>query len=528
MGASTGLLPQISLPAQTSSRSTLPGWALLSAAMAVLALLPVLYAAARGWFTDPLRSIGVFLPVVACVFLLRALKEFNGPWVGTSRGLVLAGVAISVVEVLRTHSVQIWLTPGARFDPLPGGLAVSLLLAGGLLLLGGRQLLRACVFPVVLFGITNPVPHVFSERFDLPLQQASAHAARGFAHLIHEFPTGEQLRLMFTPEFGMFIAPGCNGIRGAITLAYLCLFVAAWRRLRPGACAGFFLAGMVCGYLFNFLRLFVLVLYYKAGQWWPTIQPYGTGVDYCIGAGLFLLASFVLGSLVLAKPPGVVERPVAAKRVFDRGLPLRLALFMLLCAVPAFQNLRAVVAEARMPRLTETAANSLPQRVGSFRLQREWFEHSDEGILVYHWGAYTDGAYGVAIGLWLPENDHDVRFSHATRGDTLQTLAPLTHAVPGVGTVAYNTFQYDEGQTTVLLASLVCRPCGDALPGVEFVAGPLHVAYAPPVQYFRLPPPRSAVLTHTAPVNTPADMMRLPLERFVAGLDERVLFHARR
>lgn len=496
--------------------------------MAVLALLPVLYAATRGWFTDPLRSIGVILPVVACVFLLRALKEFEGPWIGTTRGLALVVAAMVVVQVLRTHSVQIWLTPAVRFDPLPGGLAISLLLAGGLLILGGQRLLRVCVFPVVLFGITNPVPHVFSERFDLPLQQASAIAARGFAHLIHEFPTGEQLRLMFTPEFGMFLAPGCNGIRGAITLGYLCLFAAAWRRLRPGACVAFFLAGVVCGYLFNFLRLFVLVLYYKAGQWWPAIQPYGTGVDYCIGAGLFLLASFALGSFVLARPPGVAGMAPEATRVFDRGLPLRLALFVLLCAVPAFQNLRAVVAEARLPRMAETAANSLPQKVGSFQLQREWFEHSDEGIVVYHWGAYSDGATSVALGLWLPENDHDVRFSHATRGDALQTLAPLTHDVSGVGTVAYSAFQYDEGETTVLVASLVCRPCGDTLPGVEHVVGPIHLAYAAPVQYFRAPPPRSAVLTNAAPLHMPAERMRRPMESFVAGLDERVLFHAQR
>jgi len=36
---------------------------------------------------------------------------------------------------------------------------------------------------------------------------------------------------MFAPDFGMFIAPGCDGIRGAITLGYLALVLGYLKRV---------------------------------------------------------------------------------------------------------------------------------------------------------------------------------------------------------------------------------------------------------------------------------------------------------
>ena len=76
---------------------------------------------------------------------------------------------------------------------------------------------------MVLTWFVNPVPHFFTLHIDLPLQHASSLIARGFAHALGQKFTPDQLRLMFTPDFGMFIAPGCNGIRGAITMGFIAL-----------------------------------------------------------------------------------------------------------------------------------------------------------------------------------------------------------------------------------------------------------------------------------------------------------------
>ena len=95
--------------------------------------------------------------------------------------------------------------------------------SGLALLFGGQGLVRAAWFPLALLVAVNPVPHVFNVYVDLPLQRASAHVARAFAMALGQPLSPDKLRLMFTPEFGMFIAPGCNGIRGAVTMGLIAL-----------------------------------------------------------------------------------------------------------------------------------------------------------------------------------------------------------------------------------------------------------------------------------------------------------------
>ena len=113
--------------------------------------------------------------------------------------------------------------------------------AGFVLLFGGVRLLRAAWFPVVLMWFVNPVPHFFNRYIDLPLQHASAMVARSFAHALGQPLTPDQLSLMFTPKFGMFIAPGCNGIRGAVTMGFIALIAGYLYRLR--------VASMVAAYV---------------------------------------------------------------------------------------------------------------------------------------------------------------------------------------------------------------------------------------------------------------------------------------
>jgi len=110
-------------------------------------------------------------------------------------------------------------------------LPVYLYGSGIVLLFAGTRVWRKAWFPVGLLLLSQPVPVVTSSMIDIPLQNISARVARDFATLIHFAPTTPQLRLMFAPDFGMFIAPGCNGIRGAITLGYLALVLGYLKRV---------------------------------------------------------------------------------------------------------------------------------------------------------------------------------------------------------------------------------------------------------------------------------------------------------
>ena len=144
----------------------------------------------------------------------------------------------------------------------PHSLVVFAYGAGVVLLFGGTRLFRASLFPLLLLWFVNPIPHIFNVFVDLPLQRASAHVARAFAISLGQTLSPDQLRLMFTPEFGMFIAPGCNGIRGAVTMGFIALIAGYIYRFRWYAHVAVVACAVLLGYVFNFARLCILVLYY--------------------------------------------------------------------------------------------------------------------------------------------------------------------------------------------------------------------------------------------------------------------------
>ena len=298
-----------------AGRAGLAPWsvAVLASVCAVVGLLTV-WDAARAlwgiWLTDDLKSMGMVVPLVCWLLVLRAWRSIGwvaeGEWWGFA---VLAGTA--ALMFVRDQMLLIvtvnkdWLL---QLPPLP--LIAVLYALGMVVLFGGRRLLRAAWFPVAFMWAVIPVPQTFSRRVDLPLQHASAHIARAFAHLLGQPLTQDRLRLMFTPQYGMFIAPGCNGIRGAITLGMAAVVVGYLYRFRWQVWAAVVAGAVMLGYLFNFLRLCLLVVYYKISLPYPWLQDHARNADYVIGGCLFLCALAVFFTVAnrLRRPP----LPVAA------------------------------------------------------------------------------------------------------------------------------------------------------------------------------------------------------------------------
>jgi exosortase J len=130
---------------------------------------------------------------------------------------------------------------------------------------------------------------------DLPLQHLGAQAARSFAGLLGVPVSGATLKLMFFhDQLGMFIAPSCNGLQGAVGMGGLELVIGHLRGM------GFLphtlmVAGAVAlAYTFNLLRLCLLVLYYCLAHLLPVLGGYAVGADYVIGGTLFVLAAAFL------------------------------------------------------------------------------------------------------------------------------------------------------------------------------------------------------------------------------------------
>src|SRR5260370_33420383 len=118
---------------------------------------------------------------------------------------------------------------------------------------------------------------------------------------------------MFTPDFGMFIAPGCNGIRGAITMGFIALVAGYVYRFRWYAHAAVVAGAVLLGYVFNFGRLCILGLCYIGAlriTWLPNRAEMG---GYIIGAWLFLAGTFLLFYLVgrLGQSPGAIKPPAS-------------------------------------------------------------------------------------------------------------------------------------------------------------------------------------------------------------------------
>jgi exosortase J len=441
----------------------------LCAAAGLLTIWPSVQSLYSIWTTDDLKSMGMVVPLVCYLLVLRAWQslnwETNGSWWGFA---VLAGSA--ALMFLRDQMLLIvtinknWLL---QLPPLP--LVAVIYAAGMVLLFGGRRLLKAAWFPVLFMWAVIPVPQTFSRLVDLPLQHASATVARAWAHALGQQLTQDKLRLMFTPEFGMFIAPGCNGIRGAITLGLAAVVVGYIYRFRWYVYAPIVVGAVLLGYLFNFLRLCLLVVYYKIALPYPWLQHHAKIADYVIGGCLFVCALAVFFTVAnklrndpdtttvpLPEPPAAPISPSNAQWL-QTSLILRVTAVLLMAAIFGVDVLQAHRVDAA--RLAAQVPAALPQRIGDFTLERTWNE-TQFGVLVYSWGEYAEptvnGVPGARVMLGVsPQTVHDAEVCHLARGEDPTWHGQIV-AATAAGPVELTAATYNDGATQELEASTVC------------------------------------------------------------------------
>jgi exosortase J len=418
------------------------------------------------WRTDDLKSMGLAVPLVCFALILRAWRslgwETEGSWWGFA---LLAGSA--ALMFLRDRTLLIitvnhdWLL---QLPPLP---LIAVVYATSLVLLfGGRRLLRAAWFPVLFMWAVIPVPQVFSRAVDLPLQHASATVARGFAHALGQPLTQDKLRLMFTPDFGMFIAPGCNGIRGAITLGMAAIVVGYLYRFRWYVYAPVVAGAVLLGYLFNFLRLCLLVVYYKLALPYLWLQHHAKNADYLIGGCLFICALaifFTVANKLRRDLPDAEPQPQPpAHRTLAAPYLTKVAAVLLLSAIFGVDALYAHIANAATVGQSPTLV-PMPQRIGDFTLVRSWTETLLGGNIVYTWGDYAPvpgtpaAAQGlhVALGISPVFGIHDAEVCHMARGED-PTWHGQIQAPSPAGVVELTGATYNNGVTQRLEASTVC------------------------------------------------------------------------
>ncbi|MGA9670256.1 MAG: exosortase J [Terracidiphilus sp.] len=444
------------------------------------------------WMTDPLRSIGaIILPasIALTMYVWRQCDwELRGSWWG------LLPVALAFVPIIFSRRLEcFWVVRGVRLNLIPSVLPILLYTGGILLLFAGVRVLRRAWFPLALLLCLQPVPEAFVHFLDLPMQSLSAQIARSFANLLGFPPTNtELLRLMFAPDFGMFIAPGCDGMRGAITLGYGALILGYLRRLSLWRWSLYVVGALSLGHLFNLIRLCALVLYYRVALGHHVLENSAKQADYVIGALLFCVAALVFW--VVFRREGAAGAPANSSetiRTSDKGLTYwraaALALLVLIAMVPAVRaigrNPESLVSSVRRGEISRTELNGrIPTQIGEYKLVRVWQEHQ-AGVPVLETAAFEKATSGeIELGIWLAPTDHSIQQSLMTHGEVPKAKAISLFNTAAGRTVQFNTALYDDGIKDTLTGDTYCSPSACQSGSYKPKEG-VHVAIAESVDH---------------------------------------------
>jgi exosortase J len=426
------------------------------------------------WTTDPLRSIGMLIVPSSLVLILRVWQlrgwELRGAW----WGLLPVMLAFFPI-VFKRELIFSWVAGSLTLFVLPFTLPVYLYASGVILLFAGPRVWRQAWFPLALLLLAQPVPTLAVHLLDLPLQSQAAHIARSFATLIGFPPTNpELLKLMFTPDFGMFIAPGCDGMRGAVTMGYVALVVGYLKRASILRWALYVIGAVLLGHLFNLIRLCALVLYYRIAAGQPVLENIAKQADYAIGGFLFLVAAVLFlwialrkeekGSVMgdLSVPRDTAKASMGAERNIYWKLAV-LAVLVLIAAVPGARAIKnrteSLVASLRSGAITRKELDDrLPKQLGGYRLVRAWQEQLNGEPAVENAAYSTAASSEITVGVWLPPLEHIVHWSRMIHGDSPEMRADRSFITSGGRLVLFDTAYYSDGVTDSLEGNAHCNP----------------------------------------------------------------------
>ncbi|MGB7264555.1 MAG: exosortase J [Terracidiphilus sp.] len=415
------------------------------------------------WTTDPLRSIGMLIPPAAIVLTLLVWRRCNWELRGTWWGLLV--IALSYfLSLLRLNSMLLAVAGRLAVSFIPVSLPVYIYASGVILLFAGARVWRNTWFPLGLLLLCQPVPILSNGLIDIPLQDASARVARSFATLIGLVPTTPQLRLMFSPDFGMFIAPGCDGIRGAVTMGYVALIFGYLKRVSIYRWIAYVSGAVLLGYLFNFIRLCFLVLYYRVALGHPALENMAKQADYVIGSCLFLVATLLFMALARYTPQNFSPGERASDPA-TLAMPNRITFFKCVAfaatLLSAFSLPSSALSYSRKTlRSPESLAVRMPRQVGAFTLTRTWYEQQNGNIVVES-GAYSaPGSGEIILGVWVAPliYFHDAQQCWLARGLQPETLTSRLFVTAGGKSIPFSTGFYNDGVTDSIVVTAACTP----------------------------------------------------------------------
>ena len=453
-------------------RNLLP--CLLVALLGSLALSPVIAHLWKTWTTDGLRSIGMFFPPTSAILTLLVWRRLNWENRGTWWGLLPMFYSMAAAHAEDNTFVHLVLTPKIDFSLISRGLTLFAYGSGVILLFGGVRVWRQAIFPLSLLLFVDPAPHFFNDLVDLPLQYISASTTRAFALAIGVHPDGNQLRLMFTPNFGMFIAPGCDGVRGGLTMSYLALILGYLYKFSIRLRILAVVCALALGYAFNLIRLCALVLYYWLALRLQFLQAHAEMADYLIGFVLFVVGTALFVLLIKWNRRDESDHRVVetddSSRVRQEGgrndtLSWKLLVSSTLIALAASPYVYGYFMrdDARNGRGGDelNVASAFPAQVGRYTLLKTWQARDTAQNLIYSWATYSTDhqASEVDLGVWSRSEIHYPIWCHLSRGEKPVWSAVRTLSTAN-GTGTFQIYSYLVGNSFLLEASTICTSSG--------------------------------------------------------------------
>jgi len=323
-------------------------------------------------------------------------------------------------------------------------------------------------------------------------------------------------------------------------MGYVALITGYLKRVSLGRWLAYVTGAVFLGYLFNFLRLCLLVLYYRVALGHAALEHSAKTADYVIGSCLFLVATWLFIWLVRRKQPAAAPQPIAPDPVAPsstvRAISLKCAAFAVaLLAVLALPS-SALKYSHQVPAAPQTFAGRMPKQVGDFVLTRTWHEQQGSTTVTEN-GAYSAaGSDEVVLGVWVGPltHFHDPTRCWLARGlqPAVLTTEPFTTASGEAS--ALSTGYYNDGITDSILINALCTPTSCSQFPHLGSSGHIGILYVEPQKDELSAPGRHLVsimiridrLHSTASSSVNYGLLSAEARRFLSGLDMKSLSRA--
>jgi exosortase len=201
---------------------TRPAVVAIAAATLLLCYASTIRGMANQWATDEDMGHGALVPLVVLWIVWRERAKWRGlPAQPTSWGFAVLGAGAAM------HILA--LVGGGLFA---GSVAFVVSVAGAILCLGGRPLLRAWSFPLLLTLFMLPKLDIVYSQVTLPLQLLASRIAAGLLWFggVHVVLEGNVLDV---GGHKVAVEEACNGVRYLLSLAFIGVVFAYLADPRP-------------------------------------------------------------------------------------------------------------------------------------------------------------------------------------------------------------------------------------------------------------------------------------------------------